>query len=131
MKSHFEITTYTRGPDKGLRKIVYINEKYKHRYLSAKKIWLSNTGYPELRELRIDQPLNPFRFLNDFLSLNRHAEVDRLFCRATQQTNKLSDHQVRAGLRSILTKNVYGVSFLRKLFKEFVIACEFVDPERN
>jgi hypothetical protein len=38
----FRIGRYCTGPDAGLRTIEYVNEKYKHRYLSLQRCYLSS-----------------------------------------------------------------------------------------
>ena len=128
---HFRVGSYLEGPDTGLKKIEYINECYKHRYLTLGRCYLSNKGYPEIREMREDCILHPFRFTNDFLNLKRTTGSGRLFVRATKDTEILTNHQCQSGLRPVLTKSHYGVHKIREFWKELVHDCGFIMPERN
>ena len=128
---HFRVGTYLDGPDRGLKKIEYVNECYKHRYLTLGRCYLSNKGYPEIREMKEDTLLHPFRFIQDFLSLQRPTGSGRLFVRATRETECLTEHQCKSGIRPILTRSHYGVQKIRGFWKELVIDCGFIMPERN
>ena len=127
----FRIGRYCAGPDAGLRKIEYVNEKYKHRYLSLQRCYLSSNSYPEVREMREDSLFHPFRFITDYLNLERSSGQKRVFVRATQQTERLTEQQIRSGVRPMLTKSVYGEAKIRQFWRELVTDCKFKDAERN
>ena len=98
LKSHFKVQYYTEGPDQGLRKIVYINGKYEGRYLSWKRIQLTSTGYPELRESKNNCVFDPFLYILKFIELERSHDAGRLFLRVTPDTETLDAKQFAAGV---------------------------------
>ena len=98
LKSHFKVQYYTEGPDQVLRKIVYINGKYEGRYLSWKRIQLTSTGYPELRESKNNCVFDPFLYILKFIELERSHDAGRLFLRVTPDTETLDAKQFAAGV---------------------------------
>ena len=51
--------------------------------------------------------------------------------RATQQTECLTEQQIRSRLRPMLTKSVYGEGKIRQFWRELVTDCKFKDARKG
>ena len=75
------------------------NAFYKHSYQTLGRCYLSYTRYTEVREMKEDCTLHPFRFIHDYMNLKRITGTGCLFVRATRNSECLTNQQYKSEIR--------------------------------